>query len=140
MSHLTIDRKGKTYHVPFATVQDVIDLMDASYSRRRDELAEDLKAMDASTEMKLEAMNELRSRKGLTADLIREAFTLPGAHEIIKHVVKPDELEPILESAPDEIVKLALLVLGFDVDEDEEAGQATDANPQTGDETSTQKP
>ena len=141
MSHLTINRHGKAYHVPLATVQDVIDMMDATYARKRMELLADLEAMSASEEAKVKALTELRDRKGLTTDLLREAFTLPGARAIIEHVAKPEDHEAIMEDQPDQIVQVALQVLGFTVDPDEEDEEGEgSAHPQNGDATSTKKP
>ena len=141
MSHLTVQRHGKAYHVPLATVQDVIDLMDANYAKKRVELLADLDDMNASEETKLKAMAEIRERKGMTTDLIREAFTLPGARSIIQHVAKTEDHAAILEDAPDQIVQVALQVLGFTVDEQnsEEDGERPE-NPPKGDATSTTKP
>ncbi len=137
MSHLTVKRSTGTIHVPLASVQDVIDLMDANYARKRIELISDMEAMNASESAKLEAMKELRDRRGMTSDLIREAFTLPGARSIIEHVADPDDHESLLEEPPDEVVRIALQILGFNMDtaEGEEADSTPD--PQIGGETST---
>jgi hypothetical protein len=141
MSHLTVQRQGKAYHIPLATVQDVIDLMDANYAKNRQTLLDDLDAMNASEETKLKAMTEMRERKGMTTDLIREAFTLPGARAILEHVARPEDHEAIFEDAPDKIVQIALEVLGFTVDgDDAETAGDTDLNPQKGDATSIVKP
>jgi len=136
MSHLTVKRSTGTIHVPLATVQDVIDLMDAAYARRRVELISDLEAMNASEESKLKALSDMRERRGMTSDLIRDAFTLPGARCIIEHVADPQHHEVLMEESPDEIVQMALKILGFEVD-DEEGAESDDADPRTGGETST---
>ena len=62
MSHLTIQRKSKTIKIPMASVQDVIDLMDASYTRRRKELADDMREMEIDDAGRIKALNELRER------------------------------------------------------------------------------
>lgn len=140
MSHVTVERNGRTFHVQLAKVQDVIDLMDANYARRRKELIEDLEAMKASPEDKMKALAELRDRKGLTADLMREAFTLEGACSIIRHMANPDDYEAVIDGAPDKIVELALLVLGFTLDaEGDDPEEGSDADPQMGGETSTKR-
>ena len=139
MSHLTVNRQSKTYHLPLATVQDVIDLMDAGYAKRRVELLADLEVIGAGPEDKLKALADLRERKGMTADLMREAFTLEGACSIIEHVAKPEDYKAIIEAAPDKIVELALLVLGFSLDGDSESEEGSDVDPQKGDETSIEK-
>jgi len=142
MSHLTIQRKSKTIKIPMASVQDVIDLMDASYTRRRKELADDMREMEIDDAGRIKALNELRERKGMTTDLIRETFTLPGAHAIIRHMADPENLEDILEEAPDEIVELALKILGFEVGEesaDETKEEDDSSHPEKGGGTSTMK-
>ena len=139
MSHLTIQRNSKTIKIPMASVQDVIDLMDESYSRRRKELASDMKEMEIDDAGRIEALKELRERKGMTTDLIREAFTLPGAHAIIRHMADPENLEEILEEAPDEIVQLALQILGFEVGGEDETEGENATPPQKGEGTSTTK-
>ena len=138
MSHLTVKRNAKTYHVPMATVQNVIDLMDANYAESRKALIEDLKAMDASDEAKIKAMDDLRQRRGMTTDLIRSAFTLAGARAILEHVVDPDEFHEVADTTPDELVQLALQVLGFDVDAESDESEKP-ADPTTGGGTSTRK-
>jgi hypothetical protein len=140
MSHITVDRAGKTIHLPLATVQDVIDLMDASYARKRRDLIEDLDALGVSGEDKVKAMSELRERKGMTTDLIRDVFTLAGAQSVIKHCAKPEDLDELLNEAPDQIVQLALEVLGFDVGDTSEESAEDGASPRKGGVTSTTKP
>ena len=136
MSHLTVKRSAGTIHVPLASVQDVIDLMDANYARKRIELISDMEAMNASESAKLEAMKELRARRGLTSARVREAFTLPGARSIIEHVADPGDHDALLEESPDEIVQMALKILGFEVDDTEAEEDSEDADPPNGDETS----
>jgi hypothetical protein len=137
MSHVTVHRQGKAYHVPLATVQDVIDLMDATYSINRAELIADLDAMSASEDAKVKAIREMRSRKGMTTDLVRQAFTLNGAQMIVEHVVEPEKHEAIMDTTPDDLVQTALLILGFDMNEESENDGTDKANPRKGDGTST---
>jgi hypothetical protein len=139
MSHLTVKRKAKTFHVPLASVQNVIELMDANFSANRKALIQDLADMDASDETKIKAMDDLRQRKGMTTDLIRSAFTLAGARSILEHVVSPEDFDEVVDTTPDDLVQLALQVLGFDIDDDSKGDDAP-ADPTQGDGTSTKKP
>ena len=140
MSHVTVQRQGKAYHVPLATVQDIIDLMDANYAKARVELLSDLEAMSASEESKLQAMKEMRERKGMTTDLIRQAFTLEGARAVVEHVVDPAMHAAVMDSTPDELVQTALTILGFDMTDDADSKEEKPANPPKGGATSTTKP
>ena len=108
-----------------------------SQTSERIELISDMEAMNASESAKLDAMRDLRDRRGMTSDLIREAFTLPGARSIIEHVADPDDHESLLEEPPDELVRLALQILGFDMDDADVEEADSTADPRTGGETST---
>ena len=140
MSHVTVKRHGKAYHVPLATVQDVIDIMDANYAKARTELLADLEAMSATEEARLQAMKEMRESRGMTTDLIRQAFTLEGARAVVEHVVDPELHAAVMDSTPDELVQTALTILGFDMaDDSDEAVENKTTNPRKGGETSTTK-
>jgi hypothetical protein len=114
MSKIVVKRDDKTFHLEKATVQDVIDLMDEMHKEKRAELLEDLDAAGVTGGEKIEALSELRKTKGITSDLVRSAFTLNGAKKIIEFKCQPGEMHGICDCAPDEVVYLALEILGFD--------------------------
>ena len=90
MTHISIDRNGKSFHVPEASVSDLMSLLDQQFEASR--------------------------------------LELEGATKIIKYVCKPKDVKMILDAAPDELVWLALKILGFepkdpDESDDEESGE-----------------
>ncbi len=129
MTHISIDRNGKSYHVPEATVSDLMSLLDQQFETSRLELLKDLDDVKATAGEKIVALRELRATKGLTSNLMRSAFEIKGATNIIKYVCSPDDVDAILDAAPDDLVWLALKILGFEPtdpseeDEGEEGGE-----------------
>lgn len=139
MSHILIERAGGSLRVPEATVADVISLVDHQFDKEKKELLADLADVDASDELKFDAVRKLRSEKGLTSNLIKGCFSLAGAVEIIKFLVPIDMHDAVLEAEADELVWLALRLLGFDVNDDAEAGDGDSASPTKDRATSTKK-
>ena len=140
MTHISIERNGKTYHVPEASVSDLMSLLDARFEDDRLALLKDLEDIGATIEEKMEQLTEFRATKGLTSVLMRSAFNLRGATQIIKHVADPDDLDQILDAAPDELVWLALKVLGYeavdptendDKEEEDESAEGKANSPET---------
>ncbi len=128
MTHISIDRNGKSYHVPEASVGDLMSLLDQQFEASRIELLKDLDDVQATAGEKIVALKELRATKGLTSNLMRSAFELEGATKIIKYVCKPEDADAILDASPDDLVWLALKILGFepkdpDESDDEESGE-----------------
>lgn len=128
MTHISVERRGKTFHVPEATVADLIAMMDEQYVEDRIGLLADLEEINADDELRMQKLKELRDTKGLTASLMRSAFNLTGAMRIIRHMVESPEVDEILKGEPDELVWLALRILGFEADE-EEASAEGNAQP-----------
>ena len=124
MTHISIDRNGKSYHVPEANVSDLMSLLDQQFEASRLDLIKDLDDIQATAGEKIVALKELRAAKGLTSNLMRSAFELEGATNIIKYVCDPKDVDSVLDATPDDIVWLALKILGFEPsdpsDEDEE--------------------
>ena len=140
MSHVVFERDGETITVKEATVAEVIGLMDDQFDRQRRELIEDMESVGASSEMMLDEVKKLRDEKGLTSKLIRHAFTLRGALEVIKYVVQEDKREKAISGEPDQIVWLALRLLGFNMsDVEESAEEEKDEHPTRDRATSTAK-
>ena len=134
------ERGDETITVKEATVAEVIGLMDDQFDRQRRELIEDMESVGASSEMMLDEVKKLRDEKGLTSKLIRHAFTLRGAMEVIKYIVPEDKREKAISGEPDEIVWLALRLLGFNMnDVDEEKQEEQEEHPTKDSATSTAK-
>lgn len=125
MTHITVRRKNRNHKVPEPSVGDLIALMDNLYDRERAEILCDLEDAQAAPEERMKALCEHRKTKGLTGNLMRSAFTLDGAVRIINWVVDEDEAALLLDCDPEETVRLALRLLGFeDNDEPSAEGKA----------------
>jgi len=125
-SKVVVERSGATLHVKQARVQDVIDMIEAEHDRSRASLIADLEAAGMSGEEKMLALEKLRAEKGLIGNLVRGAFTLDGAVRIIKHQGESDDIDELLNATPDEVITLALQVIGYDLDADNEKEKAED--------------
>jgi hypothetical protein len=119
MSKVVFKNKEKVVHVEQATVQDVIDMMEAKYLQARKQLVDDLKFAGASETALVKGLTELRENRGITALLLRDAFTLDGAKHIVEHMAKPEDHESIFSAKPNEVVDLALQILGYEYDTEE---------------------
>lgn len=140
MSHVVFERDGETITIEEATVAQVIGLMDHQFERQRKELIEDLDSVGAPADLKLDEVRKLRDDKGLTSKIIRHAFSLRGAMEVIEYVVPDGKREKALRGDPDELVWLALRLLGFDLSDVDEKNEADQNDHPTKDRaTSTQK-
>ena len=132
MTHILIERGDETLHINEATVADIIGLLEHRHSQARADLLADLEEISATEEAKLEALAKLREDKGMTSALVRSCFTLSGAVDVIKYVVPPEQHERVLDAEPDDVVLLALRVLGFEVDDETTTQDAGDARPTNG--------
>lgn len=99
--------------------------MDQVYEARREELLEDLDSSGAGTLEKMQALAQLREDRGSVSLLMKSAFTLHGAIEILKHLTDSSDHESLNEVPMDKLVLVALRSIGFeqsddDSDEDEE--------------------
>ena len=138
MSHIMIEREGESLHLPEAKVADVIALIEHLFDREKRELLADLEDAGAGDDVRFEAVRKLRAEKGLTSTLIRSCFSLAGAVDIVRFLVKPELHDKVLDAEADEGVWLALRLLGFDVAE-EERGEEEKGNPTKDRATSTRK-
>jgi len=129
MSYILFEADGEKMRFEEATVAQVIGLMDYQFERQRAELIDDLEAADAPAELKLDEVKKLRDEKGLTSKLIRYAFTLRGAMEVIEYTVPEDKVKKALALDPDQLVWLALRLLGFNTNDVEEGAEDETENP-----------
>lgn len=125
MTHLHIENNEKTIQVRVAKIRDVLHIMDQVYEARREELLEDLDSSGAGTLEKMQALAQLREDRGSVSLLMKSAFTLHGAIEILKHLTDSSDHESLNEVPMDKLVLVALRSIGFeqsddDSDEDEE--------------------
>ena len=53
MTHISVERQGKTFHVPEATIEDLIAMMEAQYTQDRVDTIADLEEIGATEELRL---------------------------------------------------------------------------------------
>ena len=141
MSHIMVERGGKAIRVPEATVANLIGLMEHKYQIERMAILADMEEVGSSTEAKYEAIKVLRESKGLTTALLRWCFSLEGAVEVIKYLTATDQHDQLLDAPPDELVYLALRLIGYDPPdvEDEADDSEADEHPTNDRVTSSEK-
>lgn len=133
MSHIMVERDGKAIRVPEATVANLIGLMDHKYHIERIAILADMEEVGATTESKYAAIRDLRESKGLTTALLRWCFSLEGAVEVIKYLTDTKQHDVLLDGPPDELVYLALRLIGYDPPDEEPDEEDDDTNRPTKD-------
>tara|TARA_R100001510_G_scaffold57782_1_gene67736 strand:+ start:5125 stop:5550 length:426 start_codon:yes stop_codon:yes gene_type:complete len=114
MTHIMVEREGKAIRVPEATVANLIGLMEHKYQQERSAILADMEEVGASPEVKFEAITKLRDDKGLTTALLRWCFSLEGAVQVIKYLTSSEDHDRLLDAPPDELVYLALRLIGYE--------------------------
>ena len=105
-----------TILVPRLRVQEIIDLAVLRHERERRELVQDLEDAGVSAEERFERLRTHRKEIGLSSVVVRSAFTVDGAFQIIRLAMKgefPAELEGL---DPNNLSRLALACIGIDLD------------------------
>jgi hypothetical protein len=134
MTHIMVERGGKAIRVPEATVANLIGLMEHKYQIERMAILADMEEVGASTEARFDAISKLRESKGLTTALLRWCFSLEGAVEVIKYLTSTEEHDQLLAAPPDELVYLALRLIGYDPpDVEDDADGSNDEEHPTND-------
>lgn len=126
MSHIMVERGGKAIRVPEASVANLIGLMDHKYHLERVAILADLEEVGATTEAKYAAIRDLRESKSLTTALLRWCFSLEGAVEVIKYLTDSSLHDQLLDAPVDELVYLALRLIGYDPPDEEADGSDED--------------
>ena len=126
MTQISVRRKGKVIKVREPTVEDLIALMSDQYETERSNIIEDLEASGASGSERLAALQEHRKTRGLTGNLMRSAFSLEGAVKIIRWVAEGKTADELLQGTPEETVRLALQLLGFEDDDEQSQESSTE--------------
>lgn len=117
MQPIPVQIGEETILVPTLKVQQVIDLATLQHDRDRRLLLEDAKDAGLSPEAIVDVLREHRKERGLSATIMRSAFTVEGAHRIIRCAMDgnfPDTFESI---DPNRLSNIALGCLGVDLDE-----------------------
>lgn len=127
MTHLHIENNDKTIPVRVAQIRDVLHIMDEVYQVQRKELLEDLESSGAGTLEKIQALAGLREERGSVSLLMKSAFSLHGAIQILKHLSDSSYHDSLNEVPMDQLVLVALKAIGFESDDEtsgEEEGKA----------------
>ena len=119
MTHLHIENKGKTTLIKVAQIRDVLHIMEEVYQQRRTELLQDLELSGADTDVKMQALRDLRDERGSVSLLMKSAFTLEGSLCILKHLCKPEDHESLQDVPMDQLVIVALKSIGFEPSEND---------------------
>lgn len=119
---VTID--GDTTLVPRLRVQQVIDLSTRRFERERLNLIADLTDAGVEPGDRLLQLRKQREESGLSAMIVRSAFTTRGAKEVVAEAMGGEFPESFASIAPDELSRLALSCLGVTLDENEDEGRA----------------
>jgi len=121
MEPIAVPVADGTILVPRLKVQQIIDLAVLRHERERKELVQDLEDAGVDPDDRLERLREHRKEVGLSSVIVRWAFSVDGAYNIIRMAMGefPTELEGF---GPANLSKLALACIGVDLDESVEGG------------------
>jgi len=126
----------KQFLVPRVTVQQMMDMIETQHAARRQSLIADLEDAGASSEVRVQKLREFSEQNGLMSNVIREAFTVRGAVWIISEAYEGNFPEEFNELLPDDLSRVALHIIGFDPDEqDEESAEgkaSSESNQENG--------
>lgn len=102
-----------------ATLSEAINLSSLFYQRQRGRLIEELKVVDASKEDVATALAQIISERGLASTLLRAAFDVENAREVLITCCD-EESKDFIEHIPMElVVQTALRCLGHKEDAEE---------------------
>jgi len=116
MEPIAVPVNDGTILVPRLRVQEIIDLAVLRHERERRELVQDLEDAGVPAEERFERLRTHRKEIGLSSVVVRSAFTVDGAFQIIRLAMKgefPAELEGL---DPNNLSRLALACIGIDLD------------------------
>ena len=125
MQKIPVTVGEETILIPTLRVQQIIDLATLQHDRDRKQLLEDAEDAGLDSNEKMEMLQEHRKERGLSATIIRSAFSVDGAYKIIRSALDgefPSELETIDAK---ELTTIALGCLGVDFNEVVKTGKET---------------
>ncbi len=121
MEPIAVPVADGTILVPRLKVQQIIDLAVLRHERERKELVQDLEDAGVDPDDRLQRLREHRKEVGLSSVIVRWAFSVDGAYNIVRMAMGefPAELEGM---DPGNLSRLALACIGVDLDESVEGG------------------
>jgi hypothetical protein len=127
---VTID--DDTLLVPRLRVQQIIDLSTLRHESDRRDLVRDLEEAGVEAEERFAKLREHRDQAGLSSIIIRSAFTVQGAFQIIRLAMGGEFPESMAGMEPTELSKIALQCLGLNLEDFEsDSGDESRAEKKT---------
>lgn len=130
---VTID--DDTLLVPRLRVQQIIDLTTLRHESDRQDLVRDLEEAGVEAEERFAKLREHRDQAGLSSIIIRSAFTVQGAFQIIRLAMGGEFPESMAGMEPTELSKIALQCLGLNLEDfesdSEDESRAEKKTPET---------
>ena len=120
MNPIPITVGEETTLVPRLKIQQIINLSTLRFERDRIALVNDLTDSGVQASDRLEALREHRKECGLSSVIVRSAFSIEGAIEIITEAMGGDFPEQFGSISPDEMSRLALGCIGVELKESDE--------------------
>jgi hypothetical protein len=127
---VTID--DDTLLVPRLRVQQIIDLSTLRHESDRRDLVRDLEEAGVEAEERFAKLREHRDQAGLSSIIIRSAFTVQGAFQIIRLAMGGEFPDSMAGMEPTELSKIALQCLGLNLEDFEsDSGDESRAEKKT---------
>ena len=117
MNPIPITIGGETTLVPRLRIQQIIDLSTRRFERDRLDLVADLNDAGVDAEQRLDQLREHRKECGLSSVIVRSAFSVEGAIEIVTDAMGGELPQQFASISPDEISRLALGCIGVELEE-----------------------
>lgn len=111
-----------TILVPRLRVQQIIDLAVLRHERERRDLIQDLEDAGVPADDRLERLRQHRKEVGLSSVIVRWAFSVDGAYQILKMAMGDQFPEEFESFDPANLSNLALQCIGVDLDATSEGG------------------
>ena len=124
MNPIPITIGGETTLVPRLRIQQIVDVATKRFEQDRLNLVDDLSDAGVEPAEKLEALREQRKEYGLSSVIVRSAFSVSGAIDIITEAMGGDLPEQFASISPDNMSRLALECIGVELEEDKAEGSA----------------
>jgi len=116
MKPIAVSVGEETTLVPKLKVQEIISLSARKSEEKRIELLADLDDSQVDSETRLEALKEFRENQTTSMYLVRSAFTVEGAAEIIAEAMGGEFPSEFKHLDPNRLTSIAASCIGFDID------------------------
>tara|TARA_R100000388_G_C7187624_1_gene131870 strand:+ start:381 stop:794 length:414 start_codon:yes stop_codon:yes gene_type:complete len=117
MQKIPVTVGEETILIPTLRVQQIIDLATLQHDRERGLLIEDADEAGLSPEEKMKVLRDHRKERGLSATIVRSAFSVDGAHRIIRCALDGEYPAALETIDPTQITNIALGCLGVELEE-----------------------